>query len=72
MGGARLQNLGHLSGERTYYLTGPLAELELALINWTTDTLTKKVSYLQFLSDDFVNILHCTIWSILYTVNIIH
>jgi len=42
LGGARLSNLGHLSGERTYYLTGPLAELEMALINWSVDTIASK------------------------------
>lgn len=35
LSGGRLSNLGHLTGERTYYLTGPLAELEQALIQWT-------------------------------------
>lgn len=43
LGGLRTQNLVHFSGERTYYLTGPLAELEHALINWTVDVLTDKV-----------------------------
>jgi len=38
----RMQNLGLFSGERTYYLTGLLAELEQALINWTVDSLTQK------------------------------
>ena len=35
LSGGRLSNLGHLTGERTYYLTGPLAELEQALVQWT-------------------------------------
>jgi len=39
LSGARLSNLGLLTGERTYYLTGVLAELEQALIHWTVDTL---------------------------------
>lgn len=39
LSGARLSNLGLLTGERTYYLTGALAELEQALIHWTVDTL---------------------------------
>lgn len=40
--GCRLQNLGLFSGERTYYLTGVLAELEHALINWSVDVLHQK------------------------------
>jgi len=39
LSGARLSNLSLFSGERTYYLTGPLAELEQALIQWTVDQL---------------------------------
>ena len=39
--GARLSNLGHLTGERTYYLTGFLAELEQALVQWTVSRLVK-------------------------------
>merc|ERR1719471_1112436 len=39
--GARLSNLGHLTGERTYYLTGLLAELEQALVQWTVSRLVK-------------------------------
>ena len=35
LSGGRLTNLGNLTGERTYYLTGPLAELEQALVQWT-------------------------------------
>lgn len=42
LGGSRLQNLAHFSGERTYYLTGVLAELEQALIQWTVDKLLQK------------------------------
>jgi len=42
LGGARLNNLSLMSGERTYYLTGVLAELEQALINWTVDVLQSK------------------------------
>lgn len=42
LGGARLQNLGLLSGERSYYLTGPLAELEHALVNWAVDKLIQE------------------------------
>ena len=43
LGGSRLQNLAHFSGERTYYLIGVLAELEQALIQWTVDKLLQKV-----------------------------
>jgi len=39
LNGARLNNLSLLSGERTYYLTGVVAELEMALIQWTVDQL---------------------------------
>jgi len=39
LSGARLNNLTLMSGDRTYYLTGPLAELEQALIQWTVDQL---------------------------------
>ena len=39
LSGARLNNLTLMSGDRTYYLTGPLAELEQALIQWTVDEL---------------------------------
>ena len=39
LSGARMSNLTLMSGERTYYLTGPLAELEQALIQWTVDQL---------------------------------
>jgi len=42
LGGARFQNLKHFSGERTYYLTGVLAELEQALIRWSVDNLQNK------------------------------
>jgi len=42
LGGSRLQNLAHFSGERTYYLIGVLAELEQALIQWTVDKLLQK------------------------------
>jgi len=41
LSGARVSNLGLLTGERTYYLTGVIAELEQALIHWTVDQLTK-------------------------------
>ena len=43
LGGARMQNLGLVTGERSYYLTGPLAELELALVNWAVQKLTQEV-----------------------------
>ena len=39
LSGARLTNLGLLCGERSYFLTGALAELEQALIQWTVDAL---------------------------------
>ena len=39
LSGARMSNLTLLSGERTYYLTGCLAELEQALIQWTVEQL---------------------------------
>ena len=39
LSGARLTNLGLLCGERSYFLTGALAELEQALIQWTVDEL---------------------------------
>ena len=42
LGGARLANLGLLSGERSYYLTGPLAELELGLVNWAVERLLQE------------------------------
>lgn len=42
LSGARLSNLGHVSGERSYYLTGPLAELEQALVQWTVDRLVSR------------------------------
>jgi len=42
LGGARFQNLKHFSGERTYYLTGVLAELEQALIRWSVQNLQNK------------------------------
>jgi len=41
LSGSRLTNLGHLTGERTYYLTGCLAELEQALVQWTVSRLVK-------------------------------
>jgi len=37
-----MNNLGFCSGDRTYYLTGVLAELEQALIQWTVDVLVDK------------------------------
>jgi len=42
LGGYRMNNLGFCSGDRTYYLTGVLAELEQALIQWTVDVLVDK------------------------------
>jgi len=43
LGGAlRMQNLTHLCGERSYYLTGVLANLEQALIHWAVQELTNK------------------------------
>jgi len=39
LSGAKLNNLGLLTGERSYYLTGVMAELEQALIHWTVDKL---------------------------------
>jgi seryl-tRNA synthetase len=39
LSGARLSNLGLLAGERSYFLSGPLAELEAALVQWTVDSL---------------------------------
>ena len=42
LSGARLTNLGLLSGERSYFLTGVLAELEQALIQWTVERLLGK------------------------------
>ena len=39
LSGARLANLGVVSGERSYYLTRGLAELEQALVHWTVDQL---------------------------------
>jgi seryl-tRNA synthetase len=42
LGGARLANLGLVCGERSYYLTGPLAELELALVNWAVEKLLQE------------------------------
>jgi len=39
LSGVRLSNLTLFSGDRTYYLTGCLAELEQALIRWTVDQL---------------------------------
>lgn len=42
LSGARLKNLGLLSGEKSYYLTGPLAELEQALVQWTVDMLVAR------------------------------
>ena len=36
LSGARLANLGLLTGERSYFLTGALAELEHALVQWCT------------------------------------
>lgn len=41
-GAARLQNLKNLCGERSYYLTGVLANLEQALIHWAVQQLTNK------------------------------
>ena len=41
LSGARLSNMTLLSGERTYYLTGIMAELEQALIQWTVDQLVQ-------------------------------
>ena len=41
LSGARLANLGLLTGERTYYLTGVLAELEQALVQWTVRRLVE-------------------------------
>jgi len=42
LSGARLTNLGLLCGERSYFLTGVLAELEQALIQWTVEQLLIK------------------------------
>lgn len=42
LSGARLTNMGVISGERSYYLVGPLAQLEQALIHWTVDSLVKE------------------------------
>ena len=42
LSGARLTNLGVTSGERAYHLMGPLAELELALVQWATDALVER------------------------------
>jgi len=42
LSGARLTNLGLLCGERSYFLTGVLAELEQALIQWTVERLLSK------------------------------
>jgi len=42
LSGARLTNLGLLCGERSYFLTGVLAELEQALIQWTVERLLMK------------------------------
>ena len=42
LSGARLSNLGLLCGERSYFLTGVLAELEQALIQWTVERLLGK------------------------------
>ena len=39
LSGARLTNLGLFCGERSYFLTGVLAELEQALIQWTVEQL---------------------------------
>ena len=36
LSGARLANLGLLTGERSYFLSGALAELEYALVQWCT------------------------------------
>ena len=37
-----LQNLNHFNGERAYFLLGQLAELELALVEYTVDRLTEE------------------------------
>ena len=42
LSGARLTNLGLFCGERSYFLTGVLAELEQALIQWTVERLLSK------------------------------
>ena len=70
--GCRLQNLGLFSGERTYYLTGVLAELEHALINWSVDVLHQKVSYIltqlfKLYSLLFFQVPFCLIFSPLLT-----
>ena len=38
----RTENLGNLTGQRSYYFIKELAELEQALIHYTVDVLTKK------------------------------
>jgi seryl-tRNA synthetase len=42
LGGARLENLSLVSGERSYHLMGPLAQLELALVNWAVEKLLQE------------------------------
>jgi len=42
LSGCRMANLALMSGERTYYLTGVLAELEQALISYTVDHLLQR------------------------------
>ena len=43
--GARVENLNHFSGDKSYYLMGPLAELEQALIHYTVDRLTHEFGF---------------------------
>eukprot|EP00088_Acartia_fossae_P034809 TRINITY_DN3577_c0_g1_i4.p1 TRINITY_DN3577_c0_g1~~TRINITY_DN3577_c0_g1_i4.p1 ORF type:complete len:457 (-),score=75.41 TRINITY_DN3577_c0_g1_i4:86-1456(-) len=42
LGGAKFNNLKPFTGERSYYLTGVLAELEQALIQWAVSQLEEK------------------------------
>jgi seryl-tRNA synthetase len=43
--GARTRDTGQTATDKSYYLTGPLAELEQALIRYTVDTLTKRYGF---------------------------
>ncbi|XP_040573575.1 serine--tRNA ligase, mitochondrial isoform X1 [Lepeophtheirus salmonis] len=44
-GVCRSKNLTSISGERAYYLLGPLAQLESALINYTVNRLTQEFGF---------------------------
>jgi hypothetical protein len=59
LGGARLENLSLVSGERSYHLMGPLAQLELALVNWAVDKLLQeargRIHYFSIKMHNFKN-----------------